>query len=224
MDHYKYTHGLTSLLSNMIMQCYKIFLGLALNGMKVCFEDHNTPSVFSPTCQNIIQSNIELCVVLPRQSGGGPVMRNLHGLGLTSKVMVLAGTTNSWSVQYAAKECRVIIDTVEAALPSGLPESFVEDCKLQEIHHKSLELLPSLWKQAGFLDKGIAAYRRALRKPWNLDSQKLATIQKDLAGILIHGGVEVSFPSQLRVWGPTILTKHGRSNLIVVYTDEEDHI
>ncbi|KAF9621177.1 hypothetical protein IFM89_016671 [Coptis chinensis] len=103
----------------------------------------------------------------------------------------------------AAKECRVIIDTVEAALPNGLLDSFAEDCKLQEILHKSLELLPSLWKQAGFLDEAIAAYRLALSKPWNLHSQKLATIQKDLAGILIHGGVEVSFPPQLRIWGPT---------------------
>ncbi|KAF9591879.1 hypothetical protein IFM89_008925 [Coptis chinensis] len=71
-------------------------------------------------------------------------------------------------------------DTVEAVLPSGLPESFVEDCKLQEILHKSVEFLLSLWKQARFFDETIAAYRRALSNPWNLDSQKLATIQKDL--------------------------------------------
>ncbi|PIA29355.1 hypothetical protein AQUCO_06000014v1 [Aquilegia coerulea] len=101
----------------------------------------------------------------------------------------------------AAKECKVIIDTVEAALPNGLPESFAEDSKLQEIIHKALELLPKLWKHAGFLGEAITAYRRALTKPWNLDPQKLASIQKDLAGILLHGGVEASIPPQLRTWG-----------------------
>ncbi|KAL5706765.1 hypothetical protein ACHQM5_024889 [Ranunculus cassubicifolius] len=103
----------------------------------------------------------------------------------------------------AAKECKIIIDTVEDALPNGFPEIIAEDCKLQEIFHKALELLPNLWKQAGFLDEAITAYRRALTKPWNLEPPKLASIQKELAGILLHGGVEESIPPHLRIWGST---------------------
>ncbi|OVA11860.1 Tetratricopeptide repeat-containing domain [Macleaya cordata] len=101
----------------------------------------------------------------------------------------------------AAKECRIILDTVESALPNGMPKGIGEDCKLQDVFHKALELLPKLWNQAGFLDEAIVAYRRALTKTWNLDPQKLAGIQKDLAVILLHGGVEASLPPQLQIWG-----------------------
>lgn len=101
----------------------------------------------------------------------------------------------------AARECKVILDTVEAALPNGMPNGIAEDCKLQEMFHKALELLPELWKQAGYLDEAIFTYRRALVKPWNLDSQRLASIQKELATVLIYGGVEADLPPQLQVWG-----------------------
>ncbi|KAG5065333.1 hypothetical protein AAZX31_04G044800 [Glycine max] len=103
----------------------------------------------------------------------------------------------------AAKECRIILDTVESALPNGMPEGIGEDCKLQEMFHKALELFPSLWIKAGFLDEAVTAYRRALVKPWNLEPRRLAAVQKDLAMILLYGGVEVSLPSQLLVWSKT---------------------
>ncbi|KAK0576205.1 hypothetical protein LWI29_013690 [Acer saccharum] len=103
----------------------------------------------------------------------------------------------------AAKECKTILDIVESALSNGMPESIGEDCKLQDMFHKALELLPHLWKKAGFLDEAIIAYRRALVKPWNLDAQKLASVQKDLAATLLYGGVEASLPPQLQMWGPT---------------------
>jgi len=106
----------------------------------------------------------------------------------------------------AAKECRIILDTVEAALPNGMPEGIGEDCKLQEMFHKALELLPRLWIKAGFLDEAVAAYRRALVKPWSLEPQRLASVQKDLATILLYGGVEVSLSSQQQVWGKTTPT------------------
>ncbi|WVZ21177.1 hypothetical protein V8G54_008499 [Vigna mungo] len=103
----------------------------------------------------------------------------------------------------AAKECRIILDTVESALPNGMPEGIGEDCKLQEMFHKALELLPRLWIKAGFLDEAVAAYRRALVKPWSLEPQRLASVEKDLATILLYGGVEVSLSSQQQVWGKT---------------------
>lgn len=102
----------------------------------------------------------------------------------------------------AAKECKIIVDIVESALPNGMPEGIGEDCKLEEMFHKALELLPILWTKAGLLDEAITAYRRALVKPWNLDPQKLAGVQKDLASMLLYGAVEAILPPQLQVWGP----------------------
>ncbi|KAK8572458.1 hypothetical protein V6N13_048051 [Hibiscus sabdariffa] len=101
----------------------------------------------------------------------------------------------------AAKECNIILEVVEAAFPSGMHEGIAEDCKLQEMFHKALELLPNLWKKAGFLSEAIIAYRRVLVKPWNLDPLRKANVQKDLAATLLYGGVETSLPAHLQVWG-----------------------
>lgn len=117
----------------------------------------------------------------------------------------------------AAKECRIILDTVESALPDGMVEGIAEDCKLQDVFHKALELLPKIWKQAGFLDEAIIAYRRALTKPWNLDPQKKADIQKDLAVILLHGGVEASLPHHLQMWGPTTPKNNLEEALLLLF-------
>lgn len=117
----------------------------------------------------------------------------------------------------AAKECRIILDTVESALPDGMVEGIAEDCKLQDVFHKALELLPKIWKQAGFLDEAIIAYRRALTKPWNLDPQKKADIQKDLAAILLHGGVEASLPHHLQMWGPTTPKNNLEEALLLLF-------
>ncbi|KAJ4839012.1 Protein npgr1 [Turnera subulata] len=102
----------------------------------------------------------------------------------------------------AAKECRIILDIVETALPNGIPNGVGEDCKLEEMFHKALELLPVLWTRAGLLDEAIIAYRRALVRPWNLDPQKLARVQKDLASTLLYGAVEANLAPQLQLWGP----------------------
>lgn len=104
----------------------------------------------------------------------------------------------------AAKECKVILDTVESALPNGMLDDICEDCKLQDMFHKALELLPSLWTKAGYLDEAITAYRRALVKPWNLEPKRLADVQKNLACTLLYGGVEASLPPQLQIWGTTM--------------------
>lgn len=95
------------------------------------------------------------------------------------------------------------MDTVESALPNGMPEGIGEDCKLQEMFHEALELLPNLWMKAGLLDEVVTAYRRALVKPWNLEPQRLACVQKDLATTLLYGGVEVNLLPQLQVNGIT---------------------
>ncbi|XAR61967.1 hypothetical protein NMG60_11016530 [Bertholletia excelsa] len=121
---------------------------------------------------------------------------SLHSVSLLLEAILLKAKSleELGRSKEAARECKVVFDIVESALPDGMPQGFGQDCKLQEMFHKALELLPKLWIQAGFLDEAITAYRRVLFKPWSLNPQRLATIQKDLATILLYGGVEASLP------------------------------
>ncbi|XP_059279437.1 protein NPGR1 [Lycium ferocissimum] len=130
---------------------------------------------------------------------------SLHSVSLLLEAILLkAKSLEELSrIKDAAKECKMILDVVDSALPNGILKGISEDCKLLEMFHKALELLPKLWIQAGYLDEAVLAYRRALVKPWNLDPQKLASIQKDLASTLLFGGVEVEVPAQFQVWGLT---------------------
>lgn len=95
----------------------------------------------------------------------------------------------------AAQQCKFVLETVESALPHGMPEAFGEDCKLQETVSKAVELLPELWKQAGLFHEAIASYRRALINPWRLDFERSARIQKEFAIFLLYAGIEAGPPS-----------------------------
>ncbi|XP_027941977.1 protein NPGR1-like [Vigna unguiculata] len=130
-----------------------------------------------------------------------PNVMSMHSVSLLLEAILLKSKSLEELGRYteAAKECRIIVDTVESALPKGMPEGIGEDCKLQEMFHKALELLPNLWIKASFLDEAVTAYRRALIKPWNLEPWRLARVQKDLATTLLYGGAEVNLPSQLQV-------------------------
>ncbi|XP_041017109.1 protein NPGR1 [Juglans microcarpa x Juglans regia] len=143
----------------------------------------------------------------PRGKGDNatPSVMSMHSVSLLLEAILLKARSLEELGRYieAAKECKIILDVVESALPTGMSEGIGEDCKLQEMFHKALELLPVLWTRAGFLDEAIIAYRRALVKPWNLDPQRLAGVQKDLAATLLYGGIEASIPPQLKVRGPT---------------------
>ncbi|WJX09532.1 hypothetical protein P8452_00353 [Trifolium repens] len=134
-----------------------------------------------------------------------PNLMSMHSVSLLIEAILLKAKSleELERPEEAAKECRIILDTVESALPNGMPDGIGEDCKLQEWFHRALELLPNLWIKAGFLDEAVTAYRRALVKPWNLEPRRLACLQKDLATTLLYGGVEVNLPSDLQVNGPT---------------------
>ncbi|KAL1170592.1 hypothetical protein V6Z11_A05G223600 [Gossypium hirsutum] len=134
-----------------------------------------------------------------------PSVMSMHSVSLLLEAIFLKAKSleELGHIKEAAKECKLILDVVEAALPNGMHEGIAEDCKLQEMFHRALELLPNLWIKIGYLNEAITAYRRALIKPWNLDSQRLASVQKNLAAILLYGGVETSLPPPLRVWGLT---------------------
>lgn len=118
-------------------------------------------------------------------------------------VVMNCNELDTFSLLEAATECKIILDMVACALPAGMPQGFGEDCKLQEMFHRALELLPKLWTNAGLLDEAVTAYRRALIKPWNLKPQRLAAMQRDLAVTLLYGGVETVIPTHLHVWGET---------------------
>lgn len=122
-----------------------------------------------------------------------------------------------YNISEAARECKLILDIVESALPNGMPKGIAEGCKLQEMFHKALELLPKFWIEAGFLDEAIIAYRRALVKPWNLNPQNLASVQKNLAAMLLYGGIEVSLPPQLKLWGPTTPSNNTEEAILLLY-------
>lgn len=148
-----------------------------------------------------------------------PSVMSLHSVSLLLEAMLLkAKSLNELGkVIEAARECKLILDIVESALPNGMPKGIAEGCKLQEMFHKALELLPKFWIEVGFLDEAIIAYRQALVKPWNLDPQNLASVQKNLAAMLLYGGIEVSLPPQLKLWGPTTPSNNTEEAILLLY-------
>ncbi|KAJ6771404.1 hypothetical protein OIU74_017781 [Salix koriyanagi] len=107
-------------------------------------------------------------------------VKSLQGLGLFEE---------------AAQSCKMILDTIESALPEGLPESVSSDCKLQDILNKAVELLPELWKLAGSPQEAILSYRRALLYYWNLDTETTSKIEKEFAVFLLYSGCDASPPN-----------------------------
>ncbi|PPS00638.1 hypothetical protein GOBAR_AA20026 [Gossypium barbadense] len=94
----------------------------------------------------------------------------------------------------AAQDCTNILDAVGRIFPQGIPDAQVES-KLPEMISKAVELLPELLKQAGKYQEAMAAYRRVLLNPWNLDNDCCGRIQKAFAVFLLHSGLEAGPPS-----------------------------
>ncbi|KAM1829542.1 hypothetical protein ACFX1X_022710 [Malus domestica] len=95
----------------------------------------------------------------------------------------------------AAQSCKLILDTVESALPDGLPENFASDCKLQETVGKAVELLPELWILAGAPQEAILSYRQALLYRWNLDIELASKMEKEFAVFLLYSGCDANPPN-----------------------------
>ncbi|KAL2505743.1 no pollen germination related 1 [Abeliophyllum distichum] len=144
---------------------------------------------------------------------------SLHSVSLLLEAILLKAKSleELGRVKEAARECKMILDIVESAFPYGIRQSINEDFKLVEMFHKALELLPKLWIQSGFLDEAITAYRRALVKPWYMDPQRLAKVQKDLAALLLYGGVETSLPSQFKAWGLAFPTNNMEESILLLF-------
>ncbi|CAA3025706.1 tetratricopeptide repeat 7A [Olea europaea subsp. europaea] len=144
---------------------------------------------------------------------------SLHSVSLLLEAILLKAKSleELGRVEEAARECKMILDIVESAFPYGIRESINEDFKLLEMFHKALELLPKLWIESGFLDEAITAFRRALVKPWCLDPRRLAKVQKDLAALLLYGGVEASLPSHFKSWGPAFPTNNMEESILLLF-------
>uniref|UniRef100_A0ACD5TVN3 Uncharacterized protein n=1 Tax=Avena sativa TaxID=4498 RepID=A0ACD5TVN3_AVESA len=127
------------------------------------------------------------------QVNGMLVHMSMHSVSLLLEAILLKAKSleSLGRVTDAAEECRTIIDIVESAWPSGVPEGTSEECKLIDMFHSALEYVPKLWMRSGCFEEAIIAYRRALARPWNLDSQRSANLQKDLAVTLLYCGIEV---------------------------------
>ncbi|KAF2285529.1 hypothetical protein GH714_005325 [Hevea brasiliensis] len=115
------------------------------------------------------------------QSDAAPTM-SVHAISLLLEAIFLKTKSLQCLGRFreAAQSCKVILDTVESALPEGLPENFPTDHKLQEILNKAVELLPELWMLAGAPQEAILSYRRALLYHWNLETETTTKIEKIL--------------------------------------------
>ncbi|XP_068662564.1 protein NPGR2 isoform X1 [Aristolochia californica] len=132
-----------------------------------------------------------------RTSDVSSASMSMHAVSLLFEAIFLKAKSQQdlGKFKEAAQSCKVILDTVESALPEGLPENFGTDCKLQETLNKAVELLPELWKLAGFFHEAILSYRKALLYCWNLDSETTAKIRKEFAIFLLYGGCDATPPN-----------------------------
>ncbi|KAK8623810.1 hypothetical protein V6N13_065173 [Hibiscus sabdariffa] len=130
------------------------------------------------------------------ESDAAPPM-SLHAISLLLEAVFLKAKSLQHLGRFgeAARSCKVILDTVESALPDGLPDPLYTDCKLQEILNKAVELLPELWKLAGDPQEAILSYRRALLYYWHLDTGTKAKLEKEFAVLLLYSGAEASPPT-----------------------------
>ncbi|KAK9287593.1 hypothetical protein L1049_016028 [Liquidambar formosana] len=122
---------------------------------------------------------------------------SMHAVSLLFEAILLKAKSLQGLGRFseAAQSCKVILDTVESAVPEGLYENFAADCKLQDTMNKAVELLPELWKLAGSPQEAILSYRRALLYFWNLDMETRTKIEKEFAIFLLYSGSEASPPN-----------------------------
>ncbi|CAN1229426.1 Protein NPG1 [Linum perenne] len=118
-------------------------------------------------------------------------------------------------VSDAAKECKSVLDAVEKIFQQGISDVQV-DTRLQETVSQAVELLPELWKQAGYYPEAISAYRRALLSQWSLDGDCCARIQKAFAVFLLHSGVEASPPSLASQVEGSYVPKHNLEEAVLL--------
>nr|POE46584.1 protein npgr2 [Quercus suber] len=160
------------------------------------------------------------------QSDAAPLM-SMHAVSLLIEAIFLKAKSCQGLGRFgeAAQSCKVILDTVESALPEGLTENFASDCKLQETLNRAVELLPELWKLAGSPQEAILSYRRALLYHWNLDTETTAKIEKEFAIFLLYSGELRALAHQVEELLPGIMDRKERySTLALCYYGEGENM
>ncbi|MFQ6636802.1 hypothetical protein Gotur_027031 [Gossypium turneri] len=155
---------------------------------------HLNPNSSSVSSSNYSSSHENNCANLDSQSQQAARLV-LEGVYLKVKSLQKRSSPFKSSENLlAAQDCTNILDAVGRIFPQGRPDAQVES-KLQEMISKAVELLPELLKQAGKYQEAMAAYRRVLLNPWNLDNDCCGRIQKAFAVFLLHSGLEAGPPS-----------------------------
>ncbi|CAN1229414.1 Protein NPG1, partial [Linum perenne] len=154
------------------------------------------------------------------QPGGGSqhaASLVLEAIYLKAKSLQKLGRSHLFMclVSDAAKECKSVLDAVEKIFQQGISDVQV-DTRLQETVSQAVELLPELWKQAGYYPEAISAYRRALLSQWSLDGDCCARIQKAFAVFLLHSGVEASPPSLASQVEGSYVPKHNLEEAVLL--------
>ncbi|XP_065861860.1 protein NPGR2-like isoform X2 [Euphorbia lathyris] len=130
------------------------------------------------------------------QSDPAPPM-SMHAISLLLEAIFLKTKSLQGLRRFreAALSCKVILDTVESAMPEGLSDNLMADCKLQEILSRAVELLPELWILAEAPQEAILSYRRALLYHWNLEIETKSKIEKEFATFLLYSGTDANPPN-----------------------------
>lgn len=157
------------------------------------FEGIDIPAVI-PKIKNSLSRRSEP----PRrhsQSDNSPQM-SVHAVSLLFEAIFLKSKSLQALGRFkeAAESCRLILETIESALPDGFLH-FSSYSKLQEIVSKSVELLPELWKLASDPQSTILSYRQALLYHWNLDNKTRMNIEKEFAIYLLYSGCDANPPT-----------------------------
>ncbi|KAI7746006.1 hypothetical protein M8C21_019001 [Ambrosia artemisiifolia] len=157
------------------------------------FEGIDIPAII-PKIKNSLSRRSEP----PRrhsQSDNSPQM-SVHAISLLFEAIFLKSKSMQALGRFkeAAESCRIILETIESALPDGFLD-FSSYFKLQEIVNKSVELLPELCKLASDPQASILAYRQALLYHWNLDHITRMNIEKEFAIFLLYSGCDASPPN-----------------------------
>ncbi|KAK4586002.1 hypothetical protein RGQ29_023261 [Quercus rubra] len=151
------------------------------------------------------------------QSDVAPLM-SMHAVSLLLEAIFLKAKSCQGLGRFgeAAQSCKVILDTVESALPEGLTENFASDCKLQETLNRAVELLPELWKLAGSPQEAILSYRRALLYHWNLDTETTAKIEKEFAIFLLYSGCDANPPNLRSQMGGSFVPRNNLEEAVLL--------
>ncbi|XP_062105108.1 protein NPGR2-like [Humulus lupulus] len=104
------------------------------------------------------------------QSDSVPPM-SMHAVSLLLEAVLLKAKSLQGLGRYeeAAQSSKVILDTVESALPDGLPENFTSDCKLQDTLSRAVESLPEFWSSAIRIIGGFFTVNQCIFNLWHND-------------------------------------------------------